>query len=228
MRSIVGLYLAYLELIIISMIVVTLIFISVSGLTFGGDGLLPATLAIITLSLIGFIVISRRNALAEHPELKRRPFGEFRLFLFILEKKFLKVADSLNLVSRKKAVRYSGWIAGAMLAVLLISAIWWSFSISADISLRRNQARVTVRPPEPATIFNRAVIIEVLETSAEANGHPARVTAIIKSEGYPEMKVEGEGIGYTTTYAGRFLIRILDANDSTAKFFVERLEDGQT
>lgn len=74
----------------------------------------------------------------------------------------------------------------------------------------------------PATFFNSALVIDVLQI---ADGGSPRVTAALKADGYPELRIEGEGPGYETFYeAGpiRFLVRILEIDSTTVRFFVER------
>jgi len=224
MKSIAKLYLAYLEMTVISMVLASLVLISVSGFAYGGRGLIPAALAVVMLGVIAYVEIGRHRVLSAHPEFKRKPFGEIRLFLFKLQKRVLKITDTLNLRSRKQVIQqYLSKMAAIIIVALTIWILWSSFSISADIAtLKRNQAIVEAGPGVPGTVFNRAVVIEVIQISAE---NPPKVTAVIKSEGYPEIRIENEGVGFTTTYNGRnrFLIRIIEVNNSSAKFFVERM-----
>jgi hypothetical protein len=91
--------------------------------------------------------------------------------------------------------------------------------------LKNNEAIAGARPGIPATFFNRAVVIEVLQVS-DGSGSSPKVTAIIRSEGHPDVKIESAGIGYEIVYNGpsQFRLRIIGVDNLTVQFFVERLE----
>lgn len=229
MKSIAELYLAYLEKALISMVLASLVFISVSGIVNGGIGLLSAVLSIVTLGLIVTIEIDRRRAANIHPEFKTRPFGETRLFWVLFEEKVFRIAKSLHFGSREPQ-RYLIRIAAILILALSMGATW-SF-VYADIQ-RKNQAIIQVEPGVPATAIVKAAkigfVIEVVQISAQASGH--KVTALIHpvgnpdGAGNPDTKIESEGVGYETTYSvvsQQFIIRIIKISDSSATFLLER------
>jgi len=231
MKTMIKLYLSYVELTVIGIVLVTLAFISISGLVYGDVARTPGLLAFGMIVLIAYIAIDRRKALEMSPELRENYFKESRLFLFILEKKLLRITNKPNLTPRKGLFRgHLGLIAGSMIVLATVIIFWSSFSISANIisTIKQNQAVVVVDPNNHATIFNNALVIDLIQISNNANEHWSSVTARIKSEGHEEMVIENAGIGYETVYMGdnQFLIRILDVdvNLSRAKFFVERLQ----
>lgn len=217
MKSIATLYLDYLEKALVSMVLASLVLISVSGFVYGAKGGIPAALAVVTLALIACIEFGRRRVLKEHPEFKKEPFRETKLFLFMLQKKILKITNSIHMGSLQRNLSR---ITAIMIVSLIMLTLWSSLSISANITLKKNQAIVEAGPGVPATIFSKALVIQVIEISA-----PDRVTAIIHFEGYPDVKIENEVVGYQTTYVAgshRFIVRIIEINNSSAKFFVER------
>lgn len=235
MRSIAKLYLAYLEMAVIGMVLVSLALISLAGFIYGGKGLPPAALAVVTLGFIVYVATGRRRTLDEHPELRRKLFGETRLFFFGLNGIVLKMTDSqasgpfldsFHWSSRKQAIQQSlSRIAAIMIVALTIWTLWSSFSISADIAtqknLEKNQAIVAAGLGVPATVFNRAIVIELIQISAETL---PKVTAVIHSDGYPDAKIENEGVGYEMHVArNQFIIRIQRIDNSSAEFFVERI-----
>lgn len=228
MKFILESYLEYLEVTIISLILASLAIISIAGLSYGNRGILPAVLAIVILASVFLIALSRRKTAAKHPELRGRPFREIKLFLLTIEEKAVKLPRALNLASVKLIQRFLGRIIVIAIAGFIIVPLWLSFSISADIAaLKKDQARVVLDIENSATLFNRSVIIRLIQASPENNEHPAKVTAVIMSEGYPEMRIEDVGIGYETIYNGvhPYRIQVLEVNDSEAKFFVGRLPD---
>lgn len=236
MKSIAELYLAYLEMALINIVLASLVFIAVSGWVYGGRGRTPAALATVTLALIILVTIDRRRLSSAYPEPTKKPFRALRLFWQKLHKKVLSLTGLLNSEPRKQALANNlSMLLAIIIAALAIGSLYFSFSISADISsvkkqakaynevpLTRNQARVLVDVGEPATIFNNTLVIEVVQVTS---GLSPKVTAVIRSDGGEEVRIEGQGIGYETTYGNRFLIRIIDVKDSAAKFFVERLEN---
>ncbi|SRR6266404_208264 len=225
MKSIAELYLAYLERALISMVLASLAFISISGIVYGRSARIPAALAVVTLGLIFYVELGRRGVLKVHPEFERNGLREIRLFSYLVERKAVQISNALHFTSRGVQQNLSR-IAGTLIVVLIVSTLWSSFHISADITLRKNQVIVEAGPRVPASIFNSALVIEVLQISAEGGVH--RVTALIHSAGYPDLKIEGERVDYQTTYAAgdrRFIVRITEIGDFSAKFFVERLTD---
>lgn len=227
MKGIATLYIDYLERALISMVLATLVLTVVSGFAYGGRGRIPATLAVVTLGLIVCVAIGRRPVVREHPEFKTKLFGEIRLFWFMLQRRILRLTSSSNLNSRKQGIQQAVSRGIAIMVVVLgMWTLWSSFSISADIAhLKRNEAIAGARPGIPATFFDKVVAIEVLQVLDGAGPSP-KVTGIIRSEGYPELKFESEGVGYTTNYVGPepFRIRIIGVRNSTVQFFVERLD----
>lgn len=224
MKSIAKLYVDYLERSVIGMVLASLILILISGFTYGERGRVQAILSLVTLGLIGAVAFDRRSVGRDHPEFKSKSFREFRLFWFMLKRKGLIISDAFRLNSRKQAV--SRAVSGGITIIIVILAMWtlWSsFSISADIALKKNQAIAGARPGIQATFFDKAVVIDVQQISA-GSGSP-KVTAVISSDGYPDVRIEGEGVGYETIYNGPspFRIRVLEIHGSTVKFFVERL-----
>jgi len=233
MKSFAKLYLSYLETVLIGIILVILTLIVVSGFIYGRNGLLPAALAVVTLGAVAYVSLGRSRALRAHPELRTKVFKESRLFYFALNGQILKITSShpsgplLDSLSRKQAIpQILSRITSITVAALAIWVIWSSFSISANMaqqeSLEKGQAVVSAGLGIPATVFNKSVVIELIEISSETT---FRVTAVVRSQGYPEMKIEGAGVGYETTYVtrSRFNIRIQKIDSTSAEFFVERI-----
>jgi len=202
MKAIVKLYLNYLELILIGMLVAALAITLVAGLLAGGIALLPALLANTTIIAIGLITLGRRKALGEHPEIKTKPFKEFRLFMLVRKSKIILVA------------------------VLVLVTLGTTYSTNR---LLMNQAIASSGMGVSATFFNNALIINVLEISPGDKGNPYQVTAVLYSNGYPVANIENQSVGYETTYIGRdrFIVRIVEVTNIYAKFFVERIADGK-
>jgi hypothetical protein len=220
MESIGALYLDYLERTVVGLVLISLLVIVVLGSTSGGKGVLPATLAAVTLGLIAYVEVGRRRVIREHPEFKRKLFKEIRLFWFLLQQKVSRQVGSLPAHTRKQATQQAASRVLALLIVVLATGtIWSSFSISADIALQMNQAIAGARPGINATFFNRALVIVVEQVD---NG---TVTATVSSEGYPDVRIESQGVDYETIYNGpsTFRIRVLEINNPRVKFFVERL-----
>lgn len=226
MKSIAKLYLAYVETAVISILLATLVLISVSGFIYGGKGWLPGALAVLILCCILYVSLDRHSALKESPELRGRLFAETRLFLLILQRKMLRMTRSFFRSSRRQAMQQVlSRIGPIIIVALTMWTLWSSFSISADIQkVKKNQAIVAAGPGIPATVFNRAIVIEIIQISM---GTPPRVTAVIHADGYPDAKIENAPVGYETIYVGpdRFSIRVQKINNLSAEFFVERIVD---
>jgi len=228
MKNILERYLAYLEFTIISLVLTSLIFIAVSGLIYRSQGLVPAAIAVLMLGLIAYIMIGCRHVAREHREFKEKIFGNTRLFFFLVREKVLGITDSSRFSSGQRLAQRVLVKALAVIIVgLTLGVVWTSFSISAEIArqkLKETQAIIGGRPGIPASYFNGTLVIEVVQISAEDNGTPHKVTAIIHSAGYPDFNIENQGVGYETIYQGpnRYIVRIEGIKKSIAMFFVEQ------
>ena len=211
MKTLASLYLDYLERVVIGMVLMSLIFILVSGFAYGDKGRLHAFLSILPLGLIVFVEFGRRRVAHDF---KGKPFSEIRLFWFLLKEKVAKLSPKKEMLQQT----VSGGLV-IVVVVLAMGVIWSSFSISANIALQKNQAIAAAMPGIPTTFFNKELVIDVQQID---NGPSPRVTAVIESPGLPSARIEDVGIGYTTTYNG-FRIQVRNIDDLTADFFVERL-----
>jgi hypothetical protein len=210
MKAIAMLYLNYLELIIIGMVVATLGITLVAGIYAGtADGgqalfpsLIPVVLSATALIAITSIAIRRHKVLDEHPELKTKLFKEFRVLNFAFKNKRALVIVPILILVTLGATAYTD-------------------------GLLKNQVIAEAGVNVDATFFNKSLIIDLIEISPENNGTPAKVTAVLRSPGYPDVRIENQEVGYKTTYTGRdrFIVRIVDIKNSSAKFFVERRND---
>src|SRR5205085_9711725 len=182
MKSIAKLYIAYLELIVIGMVLSSLAVISISGFAYRRNGVVPAGLSVITLLLIIAVSVRLPRVAGSHPEFKRKPFGKIRLFLFLLKEKVLKIIGPLGRKSQGTGLQQIiGGVTALLVLALTVGILWSAFSISADIAVRKNQVIAEAMPGIPATLFSKSLEIDVVGTSE------TEVSAIIKSEGYPEM-----------------------------------------
>jgi len=233
MKSFAELYLAYLELAIISMVLASLTCISVSAWAYGGVYRLLAGSAFASLVLIILVAIGRQRTANAHPEFKRKAFGEIRLFTFMLQQKIAKVTVYFNSRSTRQVIQQNlSRIMAIAVVMLIIAILGSSLVLSADISSKRkqtlleNQTRVLVKTGNPATIFNEEITIELIKVSESDSGYPAKVTAIIKSEGLPEMRID-EIVGSEIIYNAQheFHIQILEASNLGVWFFVQRVID---
>src|SRR5918912_1740222 len=169
MKGIVKLYLNYLELMFIGMLGTALALTLVAGVLTGGIALVPACLANMTLVVLGQVALGRRKALAEHPDIKSKSFKESRLFLFALRSKYKLV----------------------LIATLLLVTLGAAYSTDR---LLQNQAIVEANTEIPATFFNRSLIIQVIEISAQDDTTAPTVTAILHSNGYPDPRIERQAV----------------------------------
>jgi hypothetical protein len=97
---------------------------------------------------------------------------------------------------------------------LLIIAL----SFSAMAQLKPNQAIVEANREIRATLFNEALIIEVVEVSKEQT-----VAAVIHCKDAENVKINNERAGYELNIR-QFKIRVQEVKESSAVFFVEKLE----
>lgn len=225
MGSIIKLYLDYLERTVIGMVLSLLALISIFGFLLGGNGRTPATLAAITLGFVLIVEIGRGRVRREHPEFRQGPLGEIRLFWLLVLRRTSNVANLLSRIWRGQISpeAVSRGIAIVFLAIA-IWVLWSSFSISANMILKRNQAIAGATPRIPATFFDKAITLQVLQIS-DGDSPLSKVTFLISSEGYPDVRVESARVGYVTPYNGLnlFHIEVREVQGSTVRFFVERL-----
>lgn len=224
MRPITKIYLGYLERSVIGMSLSLLVLISASGFAYGDGGRVPAILAAVMLVLIFSVEFGRRRVLLEYPEIKKKPFGEIRLFWFLVQKRTLNLAESITLNTGKQIIcLVVSRIMVIVIIAIAISTLWMSFSISANMTLKRRQAIAGAKPGIPATFFNRAIVIEVLQITDDGISS-SELTAVIRSEGYPDLRVENVKAGYVTVYNGPnlFSIKVITIQGSVVQFFVEK------
>jgi hypothetical protein len=85
------------------------------------------------------------------------------------------------------------------------------------IQLAPNQAISEANREISATLFNEALIIDVVEVKAQA------VTAIVHCKGAEDVAINNQRAGYEITVQ-RYKIRIQAVKESSAVFFVEKSE----
>lgn len=229
MKSIIRLYFDYFEKMIIGLLFSSLVLISLCGFIYGRSALKPAIIATVVLFITAYVESGRSRILQESPELNKKPFKEVKLFSALLESNLVRITARFSLVSNKPKLQSSITKAVPILIVTLaLYALYSSVLISANIAnskrLYRNQASVEASVGVPATLFNRLLVIGILQISA---GDTPTVTAIIHSEGFQDLAISNQSAGYETTYTGRgrFRIRIDKFTPPSVWFFVERLPD---
>jgi hypothetical protein len=224
MKSILSLYLGYLETVVISTMLGAFILISVSGFLVGNSARIPATLALVTLLIIAGVVVGRRRTLKEHPELKNKSFGETRVFFTSLQNITALIQKETGKgVERQGSHSLLGFIGVAIIVALMTLTLWSSVTISANMAnLRKNQTIIEATKVIPAFAFNRALIIEVKEVS---NVPEPRVTAVIHVAGFSDININNEAKGYEIIIQAndQFLVRINDVTPTGAFFFIERI-----
>jgi hypothetical protein len=235
MKTIIRLSVDYLEKALISMTLLSLAFISVSGWLYkaqaeGTDAYasLPKKLAIcamISLILIGCVEIVRRGRADDQSASKAEYFQHIRLFYL-----FLTNGLANTIIARRRGLRHQGIarLLGGLSFLIVIGLIIYtlgqSFYISADINLKENQAIASANLQYEATFFNRSLIIAPTEISG---GAEPQVSAVLHSDGYDDVVINKVTEGYETTYIGprRFTVKVNKITPSMVFFFVERLPE---
>lgn len=126
---------------------------------------------------------------------------------------------------RKKSTKEAETRPSNLLRIVIILLFIASLGTSYAVDLvLNNQARVTVGLNDPGSIFNQALKIQLINASGGTPDRSPKVTAIILSDGYPELKIEDASMGdeFYYTSSKRFLIRVLEIKDARAKFYVRR------
>ena len=218
MKAIVQLYFRYLSLALACLMLTTLVVIVIAGV-YASKEMLEANMShrnramiptVITMALslsslfaFGVVGVRRSRVLADHPELKAKPFKDFRLYKFAFKSK-------------------------TALAVIPLLVLLTLGATTYTTRLLNNQAIVTGSVLYPATFFNRAVIIRVTDISEEGIGGELRVTAVVHSDDYPDedVRIDNDTVGYETAYTAgvRYVVRVTEIASAYAKFFIERTE----